>query len=196
VGFGEALLRIGRIDAHGVIFGADAAHETGDQPPAREIVEDGVFFRHHQRIVEKRQRAAENRELGALDAAREHAGEHARNRHHAVCGLVMLVQADAVETERVGIFHLVEIFVVEAGALFGIVMAVRIGDPGRAVALDRIEIGVPIGHQVEIEKLHAVALRPLRKLASAVRNASRCSTCGKCPQSGMIASVAPGMSFW
>jgi hypothetical protein len=35
-----------------MIFGADAAHESGDQSPAREIVEDRVFFRDHERIVE------------------------------------------------------------------------------------------------------------------------------------------------
>ena len=77
VRLGVALLRIGRVDAHGVIFGADAAHEARDQPPAREVVEHGVFLGDHQRVVEQRQRAAEDRELGALDAARERAGEHA-----------------------------------------------------------------------------------------------------------------------
>ena len=114
---GEPLLRIHRVDAHGVIFGADAAHEARDEAAARQVVEHGVFFRDHQRIVEQRQRAAEDRELGALDRARQRAGQHARDRHHAVGGLVVLVEADAVEAELVGELHLVEILVIELGAL-------------------------------------------------------------------------------
>src|SRR6516164_10539703 len=102
-----------------------------------------------------RQRAAENGELGALDAARERASENAGNRHHAVGGLVMLVEADAVEAELVGKFHLIEIVVIELGTLLRIVMAVRERHPGRAVLCDRVEIGVPVGHEMEIEELHA-----------------------------------------
>ncbi len=114
---GEALLRQARIDAHGVILGADAAHEARDEAAAREVVEHRVFFGDHQRIVHQRQRAAEDRDLGALDAARQRAGEQAGRRHHAVGGLVVLVEADAVEAELVGKLHLVEILVIELGAL-------------------------------------------------------------------------------
>ena len=155
---GETLLRIGRIDAHGMIFGADAAHEARDQPPAREIVEDRVFFRDRERIVEQRQRAAEDRDLGALDAARERAREHAGDRHHAVGGLMVLVEADAVEAELVRQLHLVEIIVIEFGALLRIVVAVRERHPRGAVLGDRIEIGVAVGHQMEIEDLHVAIL--------------------------------------
>jgi hypothetical protein len=70
VRFGVALLRLRRVDPHRVIFGADAAHEAGDEAAARQVVEHRVFFRDHQRIVEQRQGAAENRDLGALDAPR------------------------------------------------------------------------------------------------------------------------------
>jgi hypothetical protein len=194
VGFGETLLRIGRIDAHRVIFGADAAHETRDQPPAREIVEDGVFFRHHQRIVEERQRAAENGELGAFDAARQRPGENAGYRHHAVSGLVMLIEADAVEAELVGKLHLIEIVVIELGALLRIVMAVRERHPGRAVLCDRIEIGVPVRHEMEIEELHAAILMAPMKASSSAAKASPFSTCGRCPQSAMMTAFAPGIS--
>ena len=152
----EALLRDHRIDPHGMVFGADAAHETGDEAAAGEVVEHGVFFRHHQRIVQERQCAAEDRELCALDRARQGAGEHARDRHHAVGGLVVLVEADAVEAETVGELHLVEVLVVKLGAVLRIVVAVGIGDPGGAIALDGVEVGMPIGHEVEIEEFHAV----------------------------------------
>src|SRR5262249_56390316 len=97
-------------------------------------------WRRDEGMVEERQRAAENRELGALDAARERAGENAGNRHHAVGGLVMLIEADAVEAELVGQLHLIEIVVIELRALLRIVMAIRERHPGRAVLCDRVEI--------------------------------------------------------
>ena len=142
VRLGEALLRIGRIDAGGMIFGADAAHEAGDDAAAGEVVEHRVFFGDVQRIVHQRQRAAEDGDLGVLDAARQRAGEHARHRHHAVGGLMVLVEADAVEAELVGEFHLVEIVVIELGAFLRIVMVVGERHPGRAVLGDGVEIGV------------------------------------------------------
>ncbi len=159
VGLGESLLRQRRIDAHGVIFGADAAHEAGDETAACEVIEHGVFLGNHQRIVEERQRAAEYRELCPLDAARECTGEDAGDRHHAVGGLVMLVEADPVEAKGVGELHLVEIFVIEPGAFFGIIETVRQRHPGGAVAVDGIEIHVPVGHQMKIEELHAAKPR-------------------------------------
>src|SRR5262245_63306506 len=100
-------------------------------------------------------RAAENRELGALDAARERTGENAGNRHHAVGGLMMLVEAHTVEAELVGKLHLIEIVVIELGAFLRIVMPVRERHPGRAALCNRIESGVPVGHEMRIEELHA-----------------------------------------
>ncbi len=194
VGLGEALLRLHRIDAHGVIFGADAAHEAGDEAAAREVVEHGVLFGNHQRIVEERQRAAEHRELGALDAARERAREHARDRHHAVGGLMVLVEAHAVEAKPVGELHLVEIFVIKLGTFVRLVMSIREGHPGRAVLLDGIEVGVAIGHQMEVEDLHAAALMPLMKLWSSETKTDGFSTCGTCPHSGTIATFDPGIN--
>ena len=46
-----------------MIFGADAAHEAGDDAAVRDVVEHRVFFRDIQRIVDQRQRAAEDRDL-------------------------------------------------------------------------------------------------------------------------------------
>jgi hypothetical protein len=178
-----------------VIFGADAAHEAGDEAPARQVVEHRVFFGDHQRIVHQRQRAPENGDLGALDRTGERTGEHARRWHHAVGGLVMLIEANAVEAELVGQLHLVEILVIEVRALFRIVVAVGKGNPGRAVLLDGVEVGVPVRHQMEVEDLHAAArfLWLARKPSSAATRAWRCSVCGICPHSGMIVTLDPGI---
>ncbi len=151
---GEPLLRFRRIDSHSVIFGADTAHEAGDEAAARQVVEHGVFFRDHERIVEERQRAAENGDLGALDRTRQRAGQQARNRHHAVRRLVVFVEADAVEAKLVGQFHLVKVLVIKLRALFGIVIAVGKRHPCRAVAADRVEIDMAIRHQVKVEDFH------------------------------------------
>src|SRR4029079_1041812 len=105
-------------------------------------------------------------------------GEHARDRHHAVGGLVVLVEADAVEAELVGKLHLIEVFVIEACAFLGVVVLVRIGHPGGAMLLYGLEIGMPIRHQMEVEDLHAAALRFSRNPSSGAMNACRCSTCG------------------
>src|SRR5262249_3800902 len=117
-----------------------------------------------------------------------------RDRHHAVGGLMVLVEADAVEAELVGELHLIEVFVIEAGALLRIIMPVRERDPGRAVALDGVEVGVPIRHQVKVEEFHAGTLAPSRKISRAATNSCGRSTCGKCPQSGITTSLAPGIS--
>ena len=71
---------------------------------------------------------------------------------------MVLVEAHAVEAELVRQFHLVEIVVIELGALLRIVVAVGVRDPRGAVLADRVEIGVAIRHQMEIEDLHVAIL--------------------------------------
>ena len=61
-----ALVRVGRIDAAGEIFGADAADEAGDDAAAAHLVEHGEFFRQRHRIAHQRQRAPEDRDLRLL----------------------------------------------------------------------------------------------------------------------------------
>ena len=141
-----------------MILGADAAHEAGNDAAAGEVVEHREFFGDGQRIVHQRQRAAENRDVGMLDAAGQRAGQHAGYRHHAVSGLMVFVEADAVEAELIGELHLVEIVVIEFGAFFRIVVLVRERHPGGAVLGDGVEIDGAIRHQVEVEELHGVIL--------------------------------------
>ncbi len=67
---------------------------------------------------------------------------------------MVFVQAHAVEAQPVGQFHLVEIIVIKLGAELRIIMGIGQRDPGRSVALDGIEIDVPVRHKMEVEKLH------------------------------------------
>ena len=131
----EALVRERRVDAGRVIFGADAAHEAGDDAALRQIVEHREFFGDVDRIVDQRQRAAEDRDLDPLGALDERARDQVRRRHHAVGGLMVLVDADGVEAELFGVGELIEIGLVFLRALLRIVEAVRQHHPGRAMLL-------------------------------------------------------------
>ncbi len=106
---------------------------------------------------------------------------------------MMFVDGDAVEAEFVGEAELVEILMIEFGAQDRIVMGVGIGQPRGAVLLDGVEIGMRVGHEVEVEDLHAVPFDAMRSRMM-VSSAAGASTCGACPQSGMIETFEPGIS--
>src|SRR5581483_4464381 len=89
-----ALVREERINAGGVIFVADAAHEAGDDAAARQIVEHGELFGDVDRVVHQRQRAADDGDLGLAGPSDQIGGDQVRRRHHAVGGLVVLVDSD------------------------------------------------------------------------------------------------------
>ena len=59
--------------------------------------------------------------LGVLGLRDERRGDQVRRRHHAVDGVVVLVDDDRVEAEPVGEHELGEIALIEFVALFGIV---------------------------------------------------------------------------
>ena len=128
--FMEALMREIRIDAGRVILGADAAHEAADDAAAREVVEHRVFFGDVHRIALQRQGAAEDRDLDLLRALDKRAGDEIGRRHQSIGVLVMLVDADAVEAEPLGIDQEVDEVRVFLGAFDRIIKAVGQHDPG------------------------------------------------------------------
>jgi hypothetical protein len=156
MGFMEALVRVDRIDLGGMILAADAAHEAGDQPAIRQIVEHGELFGDRQGIGDNRQRSADDRNLDVhvTRAVDQGAGNDVRRRHQSVGGLMVLVDADAVEPDLRGKNKLIDIFLVEPWAFFGIVMGVRQEHPIGPVRIGLVEIEMPIRHQVEREELH------------------------------------------
>ena len=128
----EARMRECRIDAERIIFGADAAHHAGDQPPAGDAVDHRVLLGERERMLAQAEGVAEDRDLGVLGAARQRGRHHHRRGHQPVGVLVMLVDRDAVEAKLGGEFELVEIAVVELVALLRIEIAVRQHHPGGA----------------------------------------------------------------
>jgi hypothetical protein len=93
----EAVVRESRVDAEGVVLGADAAHEAADQAPAADDVDHRVLLGDHHRVRAKRQRASEYRDFypGSLSGKSRCSDD--RRRHEAVRGLVMLVHRHRVE---------------------------------------------------------------------------------------------------
>ena len=186
--FVETLVRLGRVRAPGMIFGADATYEARHQPAARDVVDHRELFGDRQRIVEERQRAAEHRDLAVLRAARERACHDAGNGHQAIGVLVMLVDADAVPAEFIGIFDLVEIAVIELVADLRIVVGVRQRHPGGIVFLIVVGIERRIGHEMKKEEFHFPA--STKRMSSSVHS-SIFSTCGTCPHCSNTLSFEP-----
>ena len=147
VRFPEALDRMSRVDAHRVVLDADPADEARDDAAAGHDVEHRDLLRDPQRMVAKRNAVAEDRDLHAARSPRQHAGDHV---------LVMLVDADAVEAELLGVFQLIEVSVVEGAALLGVVDPVREAEPRRRILGRVVKVGGEIGpwHQMKKVKLH------------------------------------------
>src|SRR5262245_19785993 len=104
------------------------------------------------------------------------------------------MEGHADAAELVGKLHRVCRVVIDLGAFLRIIMPVRERHPGRAVLCNRIEIGVSVGHEMEVEELHAAILMAPMKASSSAAKASPFSTCGRCPQSGLMTAFAPGLS--
>src|SRR5204863_8785775 len=129
---------------------------------------------------------AEDRDLRARGAAREHRRHHVRARHGAVAVLVVLVDAEPVPAERLGILELIEVLVVERVTDLGVVEAVRQGHPRRGLVVVH-----HIRHQVEVVELQRASFvsRPNSLMTSATAPGS--SGCGTWPESANTRRRAP-----
>ena len=131
--FGRAVLRPGlqdnvdrlaitrprgrRVDRVGPVFHAGAERKRDFEPALREHVEHGVFFGQAVRIFEIGRRTPDA-DFGVLDLRDKRRGDQVRRRHHAVGGVVMLVDDDPVKAELVGQHQFGEIALVQRIALF------------------------------------------------------------------------------
>jgi hypothetical protein len=163
----EALVGEERIDAGRMVFVADAAHETGDDAAARQVVEHRELFGDVNRVVHQRQRAADDGDLG-LAGARDQVGrDQIWRRHQAVGGLVVLVHRDDVEAELLRVDQLVDVGLVFVGALLWIVQRVRQHHPSGAMLMALGHVERAIGHQVEKGELHdSSSARSVRRISS------------------------------
>src|SRR5437667_3980043 len=116
MGLLEALAVVGGIDAGGELLLAAAAHEAGDEAPARDHVDHRQLFGEPHGVVGERQRVAEQHELHALGHGGQDRGEHVALGLHAERRVVVLVQHDPVEADLLGQPVVLEVLVVEAAA--------------------------------------------------------------------------------
>ena len=154
VRFVEALVRNGWVDTEGMVFRADASHETADQPATGNDVDHRMLLGHGERMRSQRQRTAQDADLYPLRATRQRRSGDDRRGHQPVRRLVMLVHRHRVETERLAVFQLVQVAVVELVALFRVEMPVRQIDPHGGVPAPGLEIEVRVGHEMEQNYLH------------------------------------------
>src|SRR5215467_9262380 len=132
-----------------------------------------------ERMIAQAKRAAEDRDL-ALGPAGQSGRRYNRRRHHAVRGLMMLVDRHTVEAELIAEFELIEIEVVGLMPELLIVMGVGECYPG---ALGVELVGQRrIGKQVKVENLHGpISCNYPAKARTASATASAFSTCSMCP---------------
>src|SRR6516162_1913529 len=180
----EALMRKIGVDTGGMVFRADAAHEAGDDPALRQDVEHRELFGYVNRVVHQRQRTAKDRDLDRLGALDQRAGDQVRRRHQAVCGLVMLVDADRIEAEFLGIDERIDVARIFLRTLDRVVELVRQYHPGRTVLCRLSEVERPVRHEMESDELHGAT--PSRKSRTWPATSGACSTCGRCPQLSII----------
>ena len=101
---------------------------------------------------------AEDYECGIRCGLGQNARHQVRRRHQAVGVAVVLVDADAVEAEGVGVLELSDIVFVVLAAFFRVKVLVGEIDPGAAVLALEVSGEVLVGHQMEVGDFHRLLL--------------------------------------
>src|SRR6516164_9415763 len=102
----------------------------------------------------------------------------------------MLVDADRIEAELLGIDERVDVARIFLRTLDRVVKAVRQYHPGRAVLRRLLEVERPVRHQMESDELHGAT--PLRSSRTWRATREACSTSGRCPHSLTMTRRASG----
>ena len=97
VGLVEQLAVIGRIGIIEKLLAARAAHPAGDQAPPRDEIDLGQLFGHPQRMLQYRQRVADQNNLGLAGNPSQDRSFDIHDRSHADRVAMMLIQGQGVE---------------------------------------------------------------------------------------------------
>src|SRR5207249_1106470 len=109
--------------------------------------------------------------------------------YRAVAVLVVLVDAETVPAEPLGLLELVEVLVVERVTHHRIVVTIRERHPRR-----RRVVLHDVGHEVEVVELHRAPSRSRQNSPIASATASGSSRCGTWPESANTRRRAPRIS--
>ncbi len=157
VRFLEQLAVVGRIGVIEELLAAGAAHPSGHQPPARDHVDFGQLLRHPQRILDDRQRIADQYDAHLFGDARQDRRLHVHHAAHAKRRAVMLVEGDRIESQLLRVAILVQIVVVVLRTFLRIKEAV--GDAEERLIAKRLLLrDVAIRSFGEISDLHSSLL--------------------------------------
>ena len=138
-----------------------APYPSGNQPAARDHVDDGKCFGQPQRIVPDRQHVAEQYDLGLAGDSREDARLDVHHTAELERGRVMLVEHQHIEAHLLGVDLLVDIAIEQVGRQIGVVDIVRQIEVGQRHAHDPRILIRTFG---EVSDLHP---NPLMTVASA-----------------------------
>ena len=189
--FLEALPVERGIDAGGELLLAAAAHEARHQPALGDHVDHRQFFGETNRVLRQRQRIAQHDDLHLLGHAGQEGGEDVGLGLHAERRVVVLIQHDAVDADLLGQHVLLDVVVVEPGALDRIEMLVGEHQRrGAEIAASLLRIG---RHRLlgEIHQVHGNYSRPMKSTIS-LASASGCSMSMQWPLALTISSFALG----
>ena len=135
-----------------------ADREPGDESTAADAVEHGELLGDADRRVVQRDRVADDADRRVARATGQPGGDEVRAGHDAVAVLVVLVDADAVEADLVGVLELVHVLVVHGVRPCRVEQRAGDVDPHRAVGLPEVGGQVRPRHEVEPGELHGDGL--------------------------------------
>ena len=144
----------GRVGSHRIIFAALTPDHPADQPPAGDAIDHRVLFGKRLRMVAHTEGIAENGDLDLRCPPGKRRRHHHRRRHQPVSVLVVLVDANAVETQFVCVFEFVEVPVIKLVPLHRIEIGVGVGHPACFVIPVIVGIDIGIGHQMKHKDFH------------------------------------------
>src|SRR6266446_3709294 len=85
------------------LLAARPAHPSGDQPPPRDQIDLREFLGHSERMLNHRQRIADQKYPRFLGQPREYSGLDVHHAAHAERIAMMLVQGDDIESQFLGV---------------------------------------------------------------------------------------------
>ena len=108
-----------------MVFHADSSYKSRNEPPARDIVDHGIFLGDGERIIHQRKSSAEHGNLGLFGGACQGTRDDAGRGHQPVGCLVVFVHANAIISKCVRKFQFTQVAGVELFSFLGIIIAVR-----------------------------------------------------------------------
>src|SRR5712692_6587564 len=185
VGLLEKLAVVGGIGVVEKLLAAGAADPSGDQPSPRDQIDLRQLLGHPEWMLDHGQRVADQKYPRFPGQPREDSGLHVHHAAHAERVAMMLVQADKVESQFLGVQILIDEIIVVFGRSLSIEVAIRYAEVS-AVAQDGLFRNPARRTFCEISYFHRTTPNSLSLTGRVVRNCKLNSEQlgSACPQRG------------